>query len=60
MLVEARKRKLSRALAAKQNPEGRGLADLEMGAGLKHLLTRLGVYTSSPVAFLVLILYAAL
>jgi low affinity Fe/Cu permease len=31
-----------------------------MGAGLKHLLTRLGVYTSSPVAFLVLILYAAL
>ena len=27
---------------------------------VKHLLTRLGVYTSSPVAFLVLILYAAL
>jgi hypothetical protein len=24
MLVEARKRKLSRALAAKQNPEGKG------------------------------------
>ena len=27
---------------------------------VKHLLTRLGVYTSSPIAFLVLILYAAL
>ena len=27
---------------------------------MKHLLTQLGVYTSSPVAFLVLILYAAL
>ena len=25
-----------------------------------HLLTRLGVYTASPVAFLVLIVYAAL
>ena len=27
---------------------------------VKHLLTRLGVYTSSPIAFLVLILYAVL
>jgi hypothetical protein len=31
-----------------------------MGTGMKHLLTQLGVYASSPVAFLVLILYAAL
>ena len=27
---------------------------------MKHLLTQLGVYTSTPVAFLVLIVYAAL
>ena len=27
---------------------------------MKHLLTRLGVYTASPIAFLILIAYAAL
>jgi low affinity Fe/Cu permease len=40
--------------------QGRAMTSQNLLEPVKHLLTQLGVYTSTPVAFLVLIVYAAL